>query len=280
MNINIKKLLADFCATKNNPLQNTGVSNRGMFIVKQLNSIGLMPILFNYNQKILDFIGDSIWDYYYEGYIINNSFYREKQFYNIVVPFENKDNTEGIIINAHYDIVNINSDNCNDNSASVVNLIALCSLLKDKKLPINVYITFTDLEEIGGKGAEKLSKLILRGRFGNIKYILNLELTALGNFIWIDNNENELSLKLQSLLSDVDIAKVIFNDSYIFNEYGIPSTCIGTLPKIFNELDKSYWYLCHSNEDKLKNANFNDMENFIAFLEKFVWSHKNSLDNQ
>ena len=74
---------------------------------------------------------------------------------------------------AHHDITGA-SEAANDNSASIINLIAL------KMNRPDATVVFTDGEEVGGIGAELLSKDVVQGAFPNIESILNLELTGLG----------------------------------------------------------------------------------------------------
>ncbi len=69
---------------------------------------------------------------------------------------------------AHHDIVNPNVDNANDNSASVINAIAL------KKMSPHIHVVLLDGEEFGGYGSQRVSEQILEGEFGEISYVLNL----------------------------------------------------------------------------------------------------------
>ena len=60
---------------------------------------------------------------------------------------------------AHHDIVNPNSDNANDNSASVINAIYLKSISPETNVVI------TEGEEMGFIGAKRLGEQILEGKF-------------------------------------------------------------------------------------------------------------------
>jgi len=92
-----------------------------------------------------------------------------KTYFNIYI----KGSSDKMIM-AHHDVMNVKSDNCNDNSASVINAIACKTLMPE----LNVAIT--DGEETGGIGASRAAEKINEGVFGNIEFVLNFELTALG----------------------------------------------------------------------------------------------------
>ena len=62
--------------------------------------------------------------------------------------------TSDKMVIAHHDIRNLNSDNANDNSASVLNAISL------KMLNPHVNVVLTDCEETGCEGAKQLSRII------------------------------------------------------------------------------------------------------------------------
>lgn len=208
------------------------------------------------------------------------SYIDEKLFQtNIIVPIYCNDdnNDEGIFVVAHHDIANPLSDNCFDNTASVVNLLNLIKRLKNRKneLNENVFIAFTDMEERGKVGAKALSKRINNGDYGDIKYIINNELTAKGDTVWVEDegNENgELNQKIDKF-EDRIVRKgfVPPNDSYDFRNYGIESLCFGILPNDQVEEDvPPIWRVCHTENDKYEDANFNEMNDYVKFLEKII----------
>jgi hypothetical protein len=127
---------------------------------------------------------------------------------------------------AHHDIFNPNSENANDNSCSIINAIAL------KKQKPDVNVCFTDGEEFGGIGAQRLSDQLLSGELGNFDWILNLELTGLGgeNF-FIGKYPGPLQSKIIRLFNP-PITHTPFNDSVIFRKNGIDSCVINPLPEI------------------------------------------------
>lgn len=167
---------------------------------------------------------------------------------------------------AHHDVMNHNIDNANDNSASVINAIAL------KKIIPSVNVVLLDGEEVGGLGSERLSEQINDNEFGDIKWVLNLELTGCGgdNF-FIGNYKGELYNHIVKLF-DCAIYNTIFNDSVIFRSNGIDSTVINPLPisdkktnviHNGNYLDDSIIYNCHSSRDSVDTINTFDMKSFV-----------------
>lgn len=192
---------------------------------------------------------------------------------NIEVKFPaNNDTVDSIIYLAHHDVANVKSENCNDNTASVCNLIHLCSALKGKELDKNIFIIFTDAEEtvsFTSSGATRLAKNNLKGKYGNLLIAYNLELTAFGTEVWSDRNLEEL----QQGSKDFTLVRTPYNDSVVLRltQYSIKSTCLGILTKseLNNVKSKGYcdtWSLCHSEGDKFENAVEEDMINFVEYL--------------
>ena len=87
--------------------------------------------------------------------------------YNIIL----KGNSNRMVV-AHHDIVNAGIDNANDNSCSVINAIMI------KKLMPHIHVVLLDGEELGGMGSQRVSEQINEGYFGEIEWVLNLELTV------------------------------------------------------------------------------------------------------
>lgn len=170
---------------------------------------------------------------------------------------------------AHHDIVNPNVDNANDNSASVINAIAL------KKMLPQIHVVLLDGEEIGGVGAQRVSEQINAGDFGDISFVLNLELTGRGGKRFFSGNyPGPLYDKIKSLFNNPTL-DTPFNDSVIFRKNGIDSCVINPLPVIENasldeglgwddniRLDSSILYLCHSPKDTVDLINIKEMQEF------------------
>ena len=171
------------------------------------------------------------------------------------------------MVTAHHDIVNPNIDNANDNSASVINAIAL------KLIRPEVTVVLLDGEEVGGLGSTHLSKQINDGMFGAVDWILNLELTGRGGSkFFIGDYAGRLSDHIRGIF-DCPIIRTPFNDSVIFREHGIDSVVINPLP-VLNEgtssvmwgeeyLDFSMLYNCHNERDTLDTISTSDMQEFV-----------------
>lgn len=251
-------LLTEFCKVRNEKSSLTGsenpVTNRVAFIVDTVLDLNL------YKGLNLDVFNDT-----------------ETLYYVNVELTLNAGCDESVMYVAHHDVNNKNSDNCQDNSASVCNLLSLAEHFSKNTPNKTVHIVFTDCEEFGGMGAERLSERIEEGVFGNVEYIVNLELTANGKNIWVDSKnfktESPLLNKVKELIDDVVDVKTPFSDSVVFRENEIDSVCVGTLTDqdVSSVLSKGYcqtWSLCHKLDDTIDKANSNDMDNFVETLSK------------
>jgi Iap family predicted aminopeptidase len=203
------------------------------------------------------------------------------KYVNIELTIEGNDTENSIMFTAHHDVNNPNSDNCQDNSASVCNLISLAEHFANNKPNKTVHIVFTDCEEFGGKGAKRLSERVNNGVFGNVESIVNLELTANGTNYWSDaltikkaKMESELLTKINEVEMFVDVATP-FSDSWVFRRYGIDSVCIGSLTDddMQSVLKVGYcktWALCHKEYDSIESASAKDMDKFVELLIKLA----------
>lgn len=168
---------------------------------------------------------------------------------------------------AHHDIVNPDSDNANDNSASVINAIYLKSICPE----INVVLT--DGEEYGFLGAKRLGKQILEGKFGEVEWVLNLELTGIGGInFFIGDYPGKLSDRIKKKFNPPSM-RTPGNDCLPLLAIGIDTVVINPLPLkdsekgiLVNEngiLDESILYRCHSGEDSLDKISVQDMKIFV-----------------
>lgn len=188
----------------------------------------------------------------------------ETKLYNIVM----KGSSNRMVI-AHHDIVNPNSENANDNSASIINAIYLKSLVPE----LNVVIT--DGEEVGFRGARRLGQRIVSGDFGEIEWVLNVELSGKGGkHFMIGAHEGKLTNHIKNLF-DPPIVQTPGSDCYGLMPYGIDTNVINPLPLLSEGavseistkegyLDNSSWWLCHSDEDTLDKISIKDMEEFVT----------------
>ncbi len=165
-----------------------------------------------------------------------------------------------VMVMAHHDVMNYKVDNCNDNTASIVNAIAT------KVLNPNVNVAITDGEEVGGHGCQRVCNLIHEGVFGEIKFIANLELSACGgtNFFTEPYSQSELHKKIFSLFPNTPQNRVPFHDGVIARRNKIDSLVINPLPlKEDGTLNYQYLYYCHTEKDTISLANYDDMDIFV-----------------
>jgi len=191
---------------------------------------------------------------------------REKKVtcYNIIL----KGKSNKMLV-AHHDIVNPNIDNANDNSASVINAIMV------KKLIPDINVVLLDGEEMGGLGSQRVSEQIKGGYFGNIDWVLNLELTGKGGkYFFIGDLPGNLTNHIKSIF-DCPVISTPYNDSITFRKNGIDSVVINPLPPIENGLisnvkwcdgvylDYDMLYNCHTSRDSIESISVNDMKEFV-----------------
>lgn len=189
---------------------------------------------------------------------------REIKCYNIVMR-----GTSSRMVVAHHDIVNPNIDNANDNSASVINAIMI------KKLMPDMNVVILDGEEVGGLGSQRCSELINDGFFGEIEWVLNLELTGKGGkYFFIGDYPGKLTDHIKSLF-DCPIVRTPFNDSVTFRRNGIDSCVINPLPPTENGeesivkwdentfLNFRLLFNCHNEKDTVDTISTDDMREFV-----------------
>jgi hypothetical protein len=188
---------------------------------------------------------------------------------NIYIHFKGKTD-ENIVFLAHHDIKNPKSQNCQDNTASVCNLLHLCNLLKVfSNLEKGVFIVFTDEEEkvdFKNSGAARLAQCYKEELFGfkNIEHFFNLELTGRGKIVWADTQD-----KYSSKLPHTKLVDTPFNDSTILRYHGIDdTTCIGIFDdadylEVYNKGTCDLWKLCHTEEDTFDKIVEEDMTSFV-----------------
>jgi len=184
------------------------------------------------------------------------------KYYNIILR-----GTSNRMIVAHHDVNNASIDNANDNSASVINLIAT------KKLRPNIHAVILDGEEFGGIGSKRLSQRIKNGDFGEIEWVLNFELTGKGGkYFFIGDYPGPLFDRIKSIF-DCPVVRTPFNDSIILRRYGIDSTVINPVPPTDKKTDVQFadgtyldtsilWY-CHNAKDNISSISTDDMKEFV-----------------
>jgi hypothetical protein len=239
----------DFCSVKNlGGAHKNGLvpSNRVEWIIKLLN-----------DNKI-----------YYEIDQWQNPRFGNNNFYNIVLP-----GNSGKFVTAHHDILNPNSDNANDNSASVLNAI----MTKINSPDTTVILLDGEEPPMMGVGSQRASEKIQNGDYGKCDWILNFELTGKGGtHFFIGNYENGLSEHIKGIFN-CPVVQTPFNDASIFVKNGIVSTVINPLPTLTKKsvyskevisydgtpLDFSIVYNCHSIKDSVDTIDPKDMKDFV-----------------
>lgn len=183
--------------------------------------------------------------------------------YNIIL----KGNSNRMVV-AHHDIVNPKVDNANDNSASVINAIMV------KKLMPNINVVLLDGEEVGGLGSQRLSDQINEGYYGDIEWVLNLELTGKGGkYFFVGNYPGKLQDRIVDMFN-CPIVQTPYNDSVTIRKNGIDSCVINPLPPLNKGTSNVKWdentYLdykllfnCHTSRDTLSTIDTNDMKEFV-----------------
>jgi hypothetical protein len=191
-------------------------------------------------------------EYELDEWVVNT----ERRMWNLYL---HSGETQPLTIMAHHDIVNPDSDNANDNSASVINAIAA------KLERPDLLVVLTDGEEIGGLGAARFARLVLERRLPRPAWVLNLELTGRGGKSYFIGDDIEGPLKRYLLdRHGAETVDVPFNDSVTLRRHGIDSVVINPLPK-----DKhgefELWRLrrCHTAKDTLDEVSFVDMQEFV-----------------
>lgn len=183
--------------------------------------------------------------------------------YNLILQ-----GTSNRMVVAHHDVSNPKIDNANDNSASVINAIMI------KKLLPTMNVILLDGEEVGGIGSNRASEQINEGKFGDIEWVLNLELSGKGGkHFFIGDYPGPLTNHIKTLF-DCPIVKTPFNDSVTFRRNGIDSVVINPLPPVLEGktnvkwddetyLDYSMLFNCHSAKDTVTTIDTADMKEFV-----------------
>lgn len=164
----------------------------------------------------------------------------------------------------HYDVLNLNSDNANDNSASVINAIALKMINPE----VNVFILDSEEPPHCCEGSRYLSLLMeSEGHlFENIDWFLNLELTGFGKNFLMSNYDSEFSELFKIIKEKYNpyIPKYLpVNDAYQLYRRGYDAQVVTTFDYVDGKPDLSHLHLCHSVRDCVENIKLDDMKNFI-----------------
>lgn len=218
-------------------------SNRLKFIINLLEELNIEYEISTWDDAC---IGDDYWEYCFHNLIMKGSSNRH--------------------FTAHYDVRNPNSQNANDNSASIISLILL------KVLNPDVNIAFLDAEESPwmGEGA-KWHRQWLRSthngyngkEFREVDYILNLEMVGLGGKnVVISDYENNLSATIKTNFNPVVMA-LPPNDAWFFKNR-FDTVCMSTYPIINGKPNFAHFKKTHKIEDNLSSIRIEDMQEFVS----------------
>ena len=161
-------------------------------------------------------------------------------------------------VSAHYDTANTSSENCQDNTASICHMLALAHA------GVPCHLAFTDNEEhcnydISG------SKFYADGIPAHIKFTYCLELTAIGDAVWVDAD----------LLEGVVAHKRCcpLNDAVFMRRSSVLAACVGILPRGMVASPYPHeWSICHSAHDTHDRAVPADMQAFTEYMTRAVCS--------
>lgn len=208
----------------------------------------------------------------------------KQTFFNTYAHINDYDeDKDTLVLMAHHDVLDNEFDNFNDNSASVFILMMLAKYFNNvENLDYNLLIVFTDAEERGFSGAQRLKHQFDEGNFRktDVIHIINLELCGVGNSMWIEDHENN-SLIFENATkyfrgSSVGEIDTPSSDATFLRKKGIDNiTTVGLLNKVDGEFDTSPWNVVHTARDRYENGNINDITNLFNFLKRFILEANN-----
>lgn len=251
-----------FSAGRENP-----ITNRVQYIMHQLENNGIAYTVdkFQVARGVPDATDES-----------------KRHFVNIVVEIKGTDETKTTVFLAHHDVNNPASENCQDNTASLANLLDLSIKLTNEKPTNNVVIAFVDAEEIVAPaicGSQRLAQNIKKGKYGQVKYAVNLELTANGRNYWMSyrRTPNILAEHIKTVQPETMRVNTPYNDAFILEGEGVASVCVGSLDnENVAQIKQSgfgckTWSMCHRMEDTFESQAVEaDMDLFVDYLKTLI----------
>lgn len=262
-------ILSEFCLHRNSYpsyLQNPsdlGSTERTQFIEKVLafNNIPYVVDTFIPSRDLQDlqlFVEEDD-DYYKDNFL---SFFMKLPILKNIWINQQGNNT-GWVFLAHHDVANINSDNANDNSASVSHMLKMASddNLSSRK---STYL-FTDIEEFGNIGARHAAKLLSSSEY---KHIVNLELMGDGKNFHCETTQGSGNYPIIEALSkklpNMERLPAPPNDAYALRRMRLNSICLSVLNDEDMRGAKKHgrikaWERCHSPKDTIDTASKDDM---------------------
>jgi len=196
---------------------------------------------------------------------------------NLSLFIKGRDEIYTIAITAHHDVVNKESENCLDNSASLLNLAKICNKLKETQPKYNVLCAWVDAEELCDPSINGVNHLRCK-----VDYLIDLELTASGTIVAINpyggafgQTEDEHRTLLDGMLS-VSMPYNCAHASYLLaNTRG--SACVALISEadakqIANTGYCDRWAQCHQQTDTFNTwYSSTESEAFVNFIvEKLI----------
>ena len=209
---------------------------------------------------------------------VNDSFIIDEEFNSdidrnmVLHPVDYNKTKKTILFVAHYDVFNENSDNCCDNTASVINLIHMLYMLKELTVANNVFVALSDNEERGATGIYTLMNgLRIDGH--DIDFAINLELTAFGHILLLEKvfNRNIDEKKIDNLTDDIcklakerQVTHMPPSDAFVIRLFGVPCITLSLIDKYGEDRKRWLWSkIIHSTDDSIDLADIQDMDNFV-----------------
>lgn len=162
--------ILNFSSIGNRSLVSKSEVDARNYIVEQLKKFGYKPKLIKF--KV-------------EGY----------ETYNIEVNKKGKNNSQTIIVGAHYD-GRSEGNACDDNGSGISVLLELCELLKGEETPYNIKFVFFGAEEInvlgrGLHGSYDYVESLSKREKNKIKCMINLDTLVSGDNMYVYNTYKE-----------------------------------------------------------------------------------------
>jgi hypothetical protein len=185
-----------------------------------------------------------------------------------IYTYLDRDKSHTVALTCHHDIVNMRSENCLDNNASIYNLLKLLEELDLSRLQYNALIAFVDEEESGGYG---IRRMVDRWQFD---WHLDLELTATGTYLCY-TPYGDCSFLLDSKFR---YKKQPPNNAYVASSYSktlgrsYSGACLTMIDeKGFMEQYCDNWTKIHTEKDCFALANEDDMRAMREHLAELLY---------
>jgi hypothetical protein len=168
---------------------------------------------------------------------------------------------EALLLEAHYDVANVASENCTDNTAGICHLLALLH-----NPAWTGAVSFTDGEELVSlvlSGAVTLADDLDRDSYSDIlgrpKVVACLDVVSRGEVCFADCFVSGLNVDT--------VRPCPANDAALLRECGIDAVCVCLVPaEQADDHFPEHWRLCHQLDDTFANASKSDMDALTARL--------------